>query len=144
MRSYLALLILASLGGCATLETQKADLQKAPDGVRVYPPKVYLFVAEKASWLVHSPDFENAYDIKPLTIFAKQDFSVNFSDSEMTGITANQDTTAILNFLQAFGQLGAQVAGAGAGVSAQQFDSNFGLVPGIYAMTPEGKLVKVN
>jgi hypothetical protein len=142
MKSCLMLVVLASLCGCATLETQKADLRKAPDGVRVYPPKVYLFVSAETAFLTHSPDFENAYDIKPLTIFAKQDFSVTFSDSEMAGITSNQDTTAILDFFKAFGQLGAQAAGVG--VSVQEIKGNFGLAPGVYTMTKEGKFVKVN
>jgi hypothetical protein len=101
MKSCLVLAVLASLCGCATLETQKADLNKAPEGVRVYPPKVYLFVGTDKSYLTHSPDFENAYDIKPLTIFAKQDFNITFTESELTQVQANQDTTAILDFLRA-------------------------------------------
>ena len=33
--------------GCSTLVTHKANLNAAPQGIRVYPPKVYLLVDTK-------------------------------------------------------------------------------------------------
>src|SRR5206468_3210193 len=66
----------ALFASCATVLTQKADLAKKPNGVRVYPPKVYLMVdtVEKKTTLAYLPDYSRAYDVLPVTIFAKQDF----------------------------------------------------------------------
>ncbi len=40
----LAVFALAVLGGCAMVITNKADLTKSPNGIRVYPSRVYLMV----------------------------------------------------------------------------------------------------
>ena len=64
--------------GCATVVTKEAKLNEAPYGVRIYPPKVYLLVdtVEKKTTIAYLPDYSRAYDLKPLTIFAKQDFKI--------------------------------------------------------------------
>lgn len=133
---------LLMLSACATIQTQNADLNNKPDGVRVYPPKMYLFVGEKSSWLVSAPDFEKAYDIKPLTILAKHDFKVEMTEGMLTGIVSNQDTTSFLTFVKGVGELGAQAGGVG--VSQQVFSNEtFGLKPGIYTMKKDGTFTRI-
>ncbi len=130
------------VSACATIQTENADLNNKPDGVRVYPPKIYLFVGERSSWLVSAPDFEKAYDIKPLTILAKHDFKVEMEEGMLTGITSNQDTTSFLTFVKGVGELGAKAGGVG--VSQQVFSNEtFGLKPGIYTMKRDGTFTKV-
>lgn len=131
-----AFVVIGLVSACAMIETNQAKLSEKPDGVRVYPPKVYLFVGTNASWLTYAPDFERAYDVKPITILAKQDFKIELGDGQLNSLTASQDTTAILTFLQSMGELGAKAAGVG--VSSQQFDSTFGLNEGIWAMDDMG------
>jgi hypothetical protein len=138
----MAVSFLFGVGACATIQTRNADLNSKPDGVRVYPPKMYLFVGEKSSWLVSAPDVENAYDIKPLTIFAKHDFKVEMTEGMLTGVVSNQDTTSFLTFVKGVGELGAKAGGVG--VSQQVFSNEtFGLKPGIYRMKRDGTFTRV-
>src|ERR1051325_5986482 len=112
MRSLMASLGLIWFTGCAEIVTHSADLNHAPQGIRVYPPKVYLLVdevAKESTWVV-SPDFKRAYDIKPCTIFSKQNFNVKIDGGQVTELTANQDTTQLPALLQQAGQLGAKAA----------------------------------
>jgi hypothetical protein len=133
---------LLGVSACTTIQTRNADLNSRPDGVRVYPPKLYLFVGERSSWLVVAPDFEKAYDMKPLTLLAKHDFKVEMAEGMLTGIVSNQDTTSFLTFVKGVGELGAKAGGAG--VSQQVFSNEtFGLKPGIYTMKKDGTFVKV-
>ncbi len=79
----------------------------------VYPPKVYLLVdtAEFESTLVYAPDYQRAYDVKPLTIFAKRVFKVETDEGQLKSLVANQDTTALLIFIQGAGSCAAKAAG---------------------------------
>lgn len=130
------------MSSCTMLETSDADLNKKPDGVRIYPPKAYLLVGEEESYLTYAPNYERAYDVKPVTIFAKHDFKVELDEGgQLKSLTSNQDTTAFLSFLQGAGELGTKAAGLG--VSAQNFDSNFGLPRGIYVMGDDGVFTKI-
>lgn len=124
--------------GCATIVTKKADLAKKPKGIRIYPPSVYLFVdeAEKKSTLAYAPDYKRAYDIKPVTIFANQQFNVEIEEGQLKKLALNQDTTAILTFLQGAAELGAKAAGVG--VSSKTINGTFGLKSGVYRMDDNG------
>lgn len=137
----LSYIIMASIiiGGCATIVTEKADLSKKPKGVRVYPPKVYLMVDTVANQttIAYLPDFKRAYDVKPLTVFAKQDFKIELDEGQLKSLTSNQDTTSILTFFQGAAQLAAKAAGAG--VSAQIIKGTFGLPSGIYLLKNDGR-----
>jgi len=130
--------------GCATILSEKANLSEEPDGIRLYPPKVYLLVdtIEKKSTLIYAPDYQRAYDIKPLTIFAKQDFKIETEEGQLKNLTSNQDTTAILTFIQGAAQLAAKAAGVA--VSAQVINGTFGLASGIYILNDNGVFQKVN
>jgi hypothetical protein len=139
----LAALVCCGLTGCATLVTRQADLAKAPKGVRVYPPKVYLMVdaAEKKSTLAFLPDFARAYDVKPVSVFAKQDFEIEFSEGQLKSVTANQDTTAILSLFKEGANLAAKAAGVG--VSSSTINGTFGLDSGVYALGDDGAFRKL-
>ncbi|HKD70231.1 MAG TPA: hypothetical protein VKB84_25565 [Candidatus Binataceae bacterium] len=141
----LALAALLGLSACATVQTRWArGSSDAPDGVRVYPPKVYLMVDNKAqqSTLTMLPDYENAYDIKPLTIFAKNNFSIQTDDGQVKAFSDDQDTTAFLTFLYEAGQAAAK--GAGLPVSSQVMKGTFGLPDGIYVMDQTGTFRRRN
>ena len=99
--------------GCATIITEKADLTQKPEGIRVYPPKVYLFVDtdEKRTTLAYLPDYTQAYDVKPLTVLAKHDFKIEVEDGQVKALTSNQDTTAFLTFLKGAADLAAKAGG---------------------------------
>ncbi len=129
--------------GCATVVTNKANLNDVPNGVRIYPPKVYLMVdaAEKKSTLAYLPDYSRAYDLKPLTILAHQDFKVETDEGQLKALTANQDTTAILSFLKEAATLAAKSAGVA--VSSTVLNGSFGLESGIYQLGDDGVFRKV-
>ncbi|WP_161493784.1 hypothetical protein [Nitrosospira lacus] len=129
--------------GCATIVTEKAELGSKPSGVRIYPPKVYLLVdtTANASTLVYAPDYQRAYDVKPLTILAKQDFKIETDEGQLKSLVSNQDTTAILTFFQSAGDLAAKAAGVA--VSASTINGTFGLESGIYLLGDDGIFQKV-
>ena len=134
------LINLLSLVGCATIRVNEAVAGKPPDGIRIYPPKVYLLVdtCAKKSRLMYAPDFANAYDVKPLTIFAKQDFTVELDEGQLKKLVSSQDTTAFLTFLQGAAEIAAKAFGTG--VSSTSIDGTFGLADGIWMMDATGHL----
>ncbi len=78
-------IIIGLMCGCSTMVTDKVvDLDSAPKGVRIYPPKVYLMVdtVEKKTTLTYLPDYQRAYDVKPLAIFSKQDFKIELDEGQ--------------------------------------------------------------
>ena len=133
--------------GCATILTRKVtNVADEPEGIRVYPPKLYLFVdAQKGeSSLITAPDFGNAYDVKPLTVFAKNEFKLEIDDGVVKAVTSNQDTTAFLTFFKEAAQMAAK--GAGLGVSQSPLKGTFGLTTGIYVLdlkTPGNPFIKL-
>jgi hypothetical protein len=132
---------LAWATGCATITTHAPEAGKPPNGVRVYPPKLYLLVdtCEKETRLVYAPDFANAYDVKPLTILSKQDFGIELSEGQLSKLTANQDTTAFLTFIQGAAEMAAKAAGVG--VSSAAVKGSFGLDDGVWTLDSLGSLV---
>ncbi len=142
MKSMIQLLICVILGvgaiGCSTIVTHKADLNAVPRGVRVYPPKVYLLVdtKENESTLAYLPDYSQAYDIKPMTILAKQDFKIEMDDGQLKSVTSNQDSIAILTFVKDSANLAAKAAGVA--VSSSVIKGTFGLESGIYRLDGDG------
>lgn len=129
--------------GCATVVTNKANLNEAPQGVRIYPPKVYLLVdtAKGKTTIAYLPDYRRAYDLKPLTIFAKQDFKIETDGGQLTALTTNQDTTAMLTFLKEAAELAAKAAGYA--VSSTVINGTFGLESGIYQLGDDGVFRKM-
>jgi hypothetical protein len=113
-------------------------LNKAPNGVRVYPPKVYLLVDtnEKKTTLAYLPDYSRAYDVKPLTVLAKQDFKIEVEEGQVKSLASNQDTTAFLTFMKEAATLAAKAAGAA--VSSSVINGTFGLQSGIYWLNDQG------
>jgi hypothetical protein len=124
---------------CATIVTRKADLGSAPDGIRVYPPKVCLLVdgAANSSVLATFPDLARAYDVKPLTVLAKQDWKLELEAGQLTALTANQDSSAFPRFVTEAAQLAAGAAGAGISASAA-FKGTFGFADGVHCMRDDG------
>ena len=114
-----------------------------PRGIRVYAPRHYLMVdaTEKKSQLVTLSNPCRAYDIRPITVLSKQDFRIELEESRLEGLSANQDSTAWLTFLQSVGDLSARAAGAA--VSAAQINGSFGLESGIYLVLDGGGLQKL-
>ena len=126
----------ALLCGCASIKTTRADLSQAPKGVRVYPPAVYLFVDKaRGSQYIVAPDFRRAYDVRPRTLFAAQQFGVELNDGVLAKYSGDQDTTAILSFFQHAGETAAKAAGVA--VSQVNLPGNFGFPDGIYRLDPE-------
>ncbi len=139
--NMLSLIVLSGslfLTGCATVVTHKADLAKRPDGVRVYPPKVYLMVdtTERKSTLAYLPDYSRAYDVKPVTVLAKQDFKIELDEGQLKALTSDEDTTALLSFIKDSAALAAKAAGMG--VSSSVINGTFGLESGIYCLSDDG------
>lgn len=132
-------LILAT--GCATFVVREAKPGEAPNGVRIYPPKLYLLVdsCEGKSRLLYAPDFANAYDVKPVTIFARQDFDVELDEGQLKKLTSNQDTTSILTFFQGAAEMAGKAAGVG--VSSTSIDGTFGLADGVWTLDASGSFL---
>ncbi|MDI1279425.1 hypothetical protein [Methylobacter sp.] len=140
----LSAIFVGLFSGCATVVTNDADLAKTPNGVRIYPPKVYLMVdtTEKKTTLAYLPDYSRAYDVKPLTILAKQDFKIEVEEGQLKSLASNQDTTAILSFVKEAATLAAKAAGVA--VSSTVINGTFGLDSGIYQLSDEGVFVPVS
>ena len=115
-----------------------------PRGIRVYAPRQYLLVdaIEKKSQLVTLSNLCRAYDIRPITIFSKQDFNIKLEENRLKDLTANQDSTAWLTFLQSVGEMAAKSAGAA--VSAAQINGTVGLSSGVYLVQDGGGLKKLS
>ena len=124
------------LCGCAAIKTSKANLNEAPRGVRGYAPAIYLFVDKaRGSQYVVAPDYSRAYDVKPLTVFAKQDFELQLNDGVLAKYSGSQDTTGPLSLLQTGAQLGAKAAGVS--VSQVNLPGNFGFPDGVFKLNPD-------
>lgn len=126
---------------CATITTRyvpRADLASAPDGIRVYAPKVYLLVdaTQHKSTIVNLPDYGRAYDVKPLTVLSKHDFNIKMEVGQVSDLTSNQDTTAFLSFLSEAAQMA--VKGGGLPAASSTVDGDFGLKSGIYRLGDDG------
>jgi len=141
IRSCQTLLLLTGLlvaTGCATFRIHEAKPGEAPKGVRIYPPKIYLLVDTCAgkSRLLYAPDYERAYDVEPLTIFARQDFRIELDDGQLKKLTSDQDTTAVLTFFEGAASVGAKAAGSG--VSSTSVEGTFGLADGVWTIDASG------
>ena len=143
IRGVICVILCAVAAGCASVVTNRANLDSAPDGVRLYPPKVYLLVdaSEKKTTIAYLPDYKRAYDVKPRTILAKQDFKIEMEDGQLKSFLANQDTTAALTFFSSGATLGAKAAGVA--VSATVINGTFGLESGIYQLGDDGVFRKM-
>lgn len=135
---FASLLAAALASGCATVVTSKADLNRPPEGVRIYPPLVVLLVdaAEKKTTIAYLPDYSRAYDVKPRTLLAKQEFKIETDEGQLKSLTATQDTTAILSFIKENAALAAKAAGVAA--SSSVINGSFGLESGIYRLGDDG------
>jgi hypothetical protein len=132
------------LASCATITTRAVtDLASTPHGIRVFAPKVYIFVdaQQHKATIVNLPDYRRAYDVKPLTIFAHQDFNIQMDVGQISAVTLNQDTTAFLMFLQQAAQTGLKAGGLPAALST--VDGDFGLQSGVWTLADDGKLQRV-
>ncbi len=143
LRSGVLALLALALSGCATIVTREADLSKAPKGVRIYPPRVCLLVdtaansGEGATIITYLPDLDRAYDIRPLTVLAKQDFKVELDEGQLKTLTSTQDTTAFLTFMREAAQLAAKGAGLGVSASAP-LKGKFGFASGVHCLRDDG------
>jgi len=147
MRTMLFLaMATAMIGACAEVSTTKVtDLASAPQGVRVYPPRIYLLVDNatggvppKQTTVITLPDFRRAYDIKPTTILAKQNFKVELDDGLIKTLSTDQDTTGFLTFVKDIAQSAAKAAGLP--MSASSINSTGGLPNGLYVLDDDGTL----
>ena len=137
-----AALLAALWAGCATVETKPADLDAAPDGIRVYPPKVCLLVDSAANTTViaYFPDFARAYDVKPRTWLARQELRIEVEAGQLESFMSSQDTTAFPSLLAEAAEV---AAAAGAGVSAgAPLKGSFGFSDGVHCMGDDGRFAR--
>ncbi len=140
-----------SISSCARLRVSEvADPDDPPAGIRVYSPRVYLFVdeKEKRSALAVLPDYRRAYDLSPQTILARQKFKVEMEGGLLSSLTAEQEDsafpTAFLDFLGRAAKAGAGAAGeAGMAASPASMPGTFGLRSGIYILKDSGRFARL-
>jgi hypothetical protein len=138
IQKALLLISAIALTGCSGISTHQAS-KDCVRGIRVYQPKVYLFVGTQASKLVVLPDPEHAYDVKPWAFLAKTDFNIKVADGLPTEADVKLDSTAALALLQKAAELAADAAkGAAKAVADQELPGTFGLNPGVYTLSPSG------
>lgn len=137
---------LLTTAGCTGISTRRVDAKdKEIHGIRVYPPRTYLFVSATESKLVTLPDLERAYDVKPWAFFAKHDFKLELADGVIAKAETDQDSTASLALLQKLAEIGAEAAkGTAKAAEGAAFATNFGLDPGIYRIDDTGIFQIVN
>jgi hypothetical protein len=118
--------------------TKPADLARAPDGIRVYPPQVCLLVdvAANTTVIAYLPDPTRAYDVKPVTVLARQEFKIEVEEGQVKALTSNQDTLAFLSLLRE-ARLAAKAAGLGVSASAP-LKGSFGFSDGVHCMRDDG------
>jgi hypothetical protein len=125
-------------GGCASVVAKQADLDAAPDGIRVYAPRACLLVdvAANTTVIAYFPDPARAYDLKPRTVLARQELRVELEAGQLVSFTSSQDTTAFPRLLTEAAEL---AAAAGAGVSASApLKGSFGFSDGVHCMRDDG------
>ncbi len=143
----IAIIVCVLLSGCSTILSERADLSKTANGIRIFPPKIYFFVnnEKKITQIYILPDPTNAYDIKPLTILAKQEFTLELNEGMLSKLIANQDTTAFIELIKLAATKDAKqssVPAAGA-LTQNSIDGTFGLSDGIYVFSERGTLLKI-
>ena len=140
----LAVLVIIVFSGCATIVTHNADLEKHPKGIRVYPPRVYLMIETDKAFLVFLPDYQNAYDIKPRTIIAKNKFSITIKNGQITSLTSDVDTTAVVDLLKELVSTAGEVAKGISMKGVQEVPTGmFNLPYGIYRLNDDGTFEKI-
>ncbi|MHB9073347.1 MAG: hypothetical protein ACYC6G_07470 [Desulfobaccales bacterium] len=91
--------------GCSGLTVSRPEINAPPNGIRVYPPKVYLFADGKGKGTVfYLPDYGEAYDVKPFAFLMKQEFNLKMSGGQVTELTDSQDPTPFFNMIQGIAQ----------------------------------------
>jgi hypothetical protein len=140
---FIGILAVLSFFGCAMVSTHKADLTKGPDGIRVFPQRVYLVITDEQTTFVYLPDYGQAYDVKPITIFAKNNFLIEIENGQIKKLSSDEDTPALLTFLGNLANTAAEAA-AGAGVSAENITGKLGLPSGVYRMDDDGVFRRIN
>jgi hypothetical protein len=122
--------------------TKPADLARAPDGIRVYPPKVCLLVdsATSTTVIAYFPDVARAYDVKPVAVLARHEFKLEIEEGQVKALTSNQDTTFFLSLLRE-ARLAAKAAGVGVSASAP-LKGSFGFSDGVHCMRDDGSFAR--
>ena len=144
LAAILILMVWVINSGCSKLVVTPVgpDLDKKPEGIRVYPPRVLLFVGEKYSLIHYAPDYKRAYDVKPFTFFANQDFNIDVVNGRIQSLTSNQDSLFTYSILSQFTKdIGKAPITHGETI---QIEGTFGLAPGIYEMQQSGEFKKIN
>jgi len=128
--------------GCAMVVTKPADLARAPDGIRVYPPRVCLLVDNAASTTViaYFPDLARAYDVKPVAVLARHEFKLEIEEGQVKALTSSQDTTFFPSLLRE-ARLAAKAAGVGVSASAP-LKGSFGFSDGVHCMRDDGSFAR--
>lgn len=141
--NYFWIFVVSVLCGCAYVETNRADPGGIPNGVRVYPTRLYIAVDEARNMtrIFTGPDMRRAYDIRPVSIFAKHDFQLDITDGQISQMRSNQDSTAFLTFIRETAALAAKAAGLP--VSSENIEGTFGLRTGLYTLSDSGSIERV-
>lgn len=138
IRLFTLIIMLFIIGGCATLMITKADNDSEWKGIRVYQPKIYLFVKEGQGTIMALPDFQKPYDIQPFTLLANHNFNIKINNGLITDLTSNQDVTAFLSFAQGMAQLGKDAA-----LAAGEEIYISGIPNGVYILEKDGSFRKI-
>jgi hypothetical protein len=111
----LGILIAIAFSGCATIVTTvpEAGNDTKPNGIRVYPPRVYFFVNVKVDekknppeatveiTRICLPDYKKGYDVKPRSILSKNYFSIALDRGQIVALNSNMDSTAMVGVIKA-------------------------------------------
>ena len=144
LAAILILTVLFIASGCSKLVITQVgpDLDKEPNGIRVYPPRVLLFVGEKFSMIHYVPDYKHAYDVKPFTFLANQDFNLDVVNGRVQSLSSNQDSLFTYSILsQQKKEIGKAPITHGENIL---IEGTFGLAPGIYELQASGEFKKIN
>ena len=137
-------LLVAVPPGCASVTTTPASPGDPPNGIRIHPTRVYLFVdvEQSRSQLIYAPDPETAYDVKPVSFLAEHDFKMDIEAGQVKSLTSNANPAAILALFKEATDIAAG-AGLGRGTTDTTLEGTFGLEDGIYVLR-NGRFEKVS
>ncbi len=149
MMLCLAVLVITVFLGCEAIVTTKAAppkdggvgyLTENPEGIRVYPTRVYLIVTNEGYTIEYWPDYRQAYDIKPRVYLSKNDFKIQIKNGQVESLNSNTDTTDIAKtVIETIPKVMVPISGEIKKAGEPTRAVSIGLKPGVYRLEDDGK-----
>lgn len=139
LRSITVAIVLGAGVGCTAMVVEKAVPGSTPNGFRVPGKALLMFIGTNSAGKLGAQFGcvevdEGAYDVRPVALFAKMDFHIDFDECGVKSFDSKQDTTFPVSLFEKAlpllsGGTGGKVVSA---PSAAELD--IGYAPGVYRL----------